>query len=47
MPNIPAMGSVWADWGVAQAEIISGKASSPKATWDAIVKAIDEKIKKG
>jgi len=47
MPNIPAMGSVWADWGVAQAEIISGKASSPKATWDAMVKAIDEKIKKG
>ena len=46
MPNIPAMGSVWADWGVAQAEIISGKASNPKATWDAMVKAIDDKIKK-
>ena len=47
MPNIPAMGSVWADWGVAQAEIISGKASDPKAIWDKMVKAVDEKIMKG
>ena len=47
MPNIPAMGSVWADWGVAEAQIISGKVSNPKATWDKAVTSINDKIKKG
>ncbi|MDO4413019.1 maltose ABC transporter substrate-binding protein [Cutibacterium sp.] len=47
MPNIPAMGSVWTDWGVAQAEIINGKASDPKATWNKAVNSINDKIKKG
>ena len=47
MPNVPAMGSVWADWGVAEAQIISGKASDSKATWDKAVKSINDKIKKG
>ncbi|MCS0499697.1 sugar ABC transporter substrate-binding protein [Protaetiibacter mangrovi] len=35
MPSIPAMGSVWQYWGVAQAAIINGE--DPKATWDKLV----------
>lgn len=35
MPAIPAMGSVWQYWGVAQAAIING--DDPKATWDKLV----------
>jgi arabinogalactan oligomer/maltooligosaccharide transport system substrate-binding protein len=32
MPSIPAMGSVWQYWGVAQAAVINGE--DPTATWD-------------
>jgi arabinogalactan oligomer/maltooligosaccharide transport system substrate-binding protein len=35
MPAIPAMGSVWQYWGVAQAAIINGE--DPAATWDKLV----------
>jgi arabinogalactan oligomer/maltooligosaccharide transport system substrate-binding protein len=35
MPAIPAMGSVWQYWGVAQAAIING--DDPTATWDKLV----------
>ncbi|MCT1459723.1 maltose ABC transporter substrate-binding protein [Aestuariimicrobium sp. p3-SID1156] len=45
MPNVPAMGSVWADWGQTQATIIGGKADDPKAAWDKMVQAIQSKIK--
>jgi arabinogalactan oligomer/maltooligosaccharide transport system substrate-binding protein len=31
MPAIPAMSSVWAYWGVAEAAIING--ADPVATW--------------
>lgn len=47
MPNIPAMGNVWSDWGVTEAEIISGKASDPKAAWQKMVAAIEKKIAQG
>ena len=45
MPNVPAMGSVWADWGQTQATIIGGKAADPKADWAKMVTAIEGKIK--
>ncbi len=45
MPNIPAMGSVWADWGTAEAQLIGGKATDATATWEKMVKTIDGKIK--
>jgi arabinogalactan oligomer/maltooligosaccharide transport system substrate-binding protein len=35
MPAIPAMGSVWAFWGVAEAAIING--ADPQATWQKLV----------
>ncbi|WP_137843096.1 extracellular solute-binding protein [Microbacterium sp. 2FI] len=35
MPAIPAMGSVWAFWGVAEAAIINGE--DPTATWQKLV----------
>lgn len=35
MPAIPAMGSVWQYWGVAQAAIINGE--DPTAAWDKLV----------
>jgi arabinogalactan oligomer/maltooligosaccharide transport system substrate-binding protein len=35
MPAIPAMGSVWAFWGVAEAAIING--ADPAATWQKLV----------
>lgn len=44
MPNVPAMGSVWADWGQTQANIIGQKAGDPKAAWAKMVTAIEGKI---
>ncbi len=40
MPSIPEMGSVWAFWGVAEANIISGKAEDPVKAWDEMVSGI-------
>ncbi|WP_402469365.1 sugar ABC transporter substrate-binding protein [Isoptericola aurantiacus] len=34
MPSIPEMGSVWAFWGVTEANIISGSAKDPAKAWD-------------
>lgn len=45
MPNVPAMGAVWTDWGQTQANIIGQKAGDPKAAWDKMVAAIQGKIK--
>lgn len=45
MPNVPAMGTVWADWGATQVQIISGKASDPAAAWAKMVTTIQGKIK--
>ncbi|NNU28439.1 sugar ABC transporter substrate-binding protein [Isoptericola sediminis] len=40
MPSIPEMGSVWAFWGVTEANIISGKADPAKA-WDKMISDIE------
>lgn len=42
MPAIPAMGSVWQYWGVAQAAIINGE--DPKATWEKLVSDVQAAI---
>ncbi|MBC7289901.1 MAG: extracellular solute-binding protein [Actinotalea sp.] len=39
MPSIPEMGSVWAFWGVTEAQIISG-AQEPVAAWEKMVSDI-------
>lgn len=44
MPNVPAMGAVWADWGQTQANIIAQKAGDPKDAWAKMVTAIEAKI---
>ncbi|MGA4508592.1 sugar ABC transporter substrate-binding protein [Propionibacteriaceae bacterium G1746] len=46
MPNVPAMGSVWADWGSTQANIIGQKAADPKAAWAQMVTKVEGLIKK-
>ena len=46
MPNIPAMNAVWEPFGIATADIISGKAA-PKARLDAAQKEIEANIAKG
>jgi len=43
MPSIPEMGSVWAFWGVTQANIISGTAE-PVAAWDKMITDIQGAI---
>ncbi|WAA65372.1 sugar ABC transporter substrate-binding protein [Microbacterium oxydans] len=43
MPAIPAMGSVWQYWGVAEAAIING--ADPKATWQKLVDDVTAAIK--
>jgi arabinogalactan oligomer/maltooligosaccharide transport system substrate-binding protein len=43
MPAIPAMGSVWAFWGVAEAAIING--ADPAATWQKLVDDVTAAIK--
>ncbi|MGO4957577.1 sugar ABC transporter substrate-binding protein [Luteococcus sp. Sow4_B9] len=44
-PNIPTMSGVWTDWGTAQAQIIGKKAADPAKTWEAMVTALNGKIK--
>ncbi|GAB2475477.1 sugar ABC transporter substrate-binding protein [Xylanimonas ulmi] len=44
MPSIPQMASVWAFWGVTQAQIISGQAADPAAAWDQMVSDIQGAI---
>ena len=43
MPDIPAMGSVWQFWGVAEAAIING--ADPKTTWQKLVDDVTAAIK--
>ena len=43
MPAIPAMGSVWEYWGVAEAAIINGE--DPTATWQKLVDDVPAAIK--
>jgi len=43
MPAIPAMGSVWQFWGVAEAAIING--ADPTATWQKLVDDVTAAIK--
>jgi len=43
MPSIPEMGSVWAFWGVTEANIISG-AAEPVAAWDKMIADIQAAI---
>jgi arabinogalactan oligomer/maltooligosaccharide transport system substrate-binding protein len=43
MPAIPAMGSVWEYWGVAEAAIINGE--DPTATWQKLVDDVTAAIK--
>jgi len=43
MPAIPAMGSVWEFWGVAEAAIING--ADPAATWQKLVEDVTAAIK--
>ncbi|WP_345751519.1 sugar ABC transporter substrate-binding protein [Microbacterium rhizophilus] len=42
MPAIPAMGSVWQYWGIAQAEIING--ADPVATWQKLASDVQAAI---
>ncbi|MCC2333575.1 sugar ABC transporter substrate-binding protein [Cellulomonas wangsupingiae] len=43
MPSIPEMGSVWAFWGVTEANILSG-AAEPVAAWDKMIADIQAAI---
>ncbi|BDZ40575.1 sugar ABC transporter substrate-binding protein [Microbacterium suwonense] len=43
MPAIPAMGSVWQFWGIAQAAIING--ADPAATWQGLTDDVSAAIK--
>jgi len=43
MPAIPAMGSVWEFWGVAEAAVISG--ADPASTWQKLVDDVTAAIK--
>ena len=43
MPAIPAMGSVWADWGNAQLTLITGE-GDPTEVWNTAVENIRAKI---
>ena len=43
MPSIPEMGSVWAFWGVTEANILSG-AAEPVAAWDKMIADIQGAI---
>ncbi|AZZ39122.1 maltose ABC transporter substrate-binding protein [Acidipropionibacterium jensenii] len=45
MPAVPAMDSVWTDWGNAQAAILSGKSADPAAAWQKMVTGLQAKIK--
>jgi arabinogalactan oligomer / maltooligosaccharide transport system substrate-binding protein len=46
MPNIPAMDSVWTDWGKVEGLILSGKATNaPAVDWQNSVDTIKNKIK--
>lgn len=43
-PAIPAMATVWAFWGTAQAQILTGQAADPAAAWDGLVSNIQAAI---
>src|SRR5690606_38843890 len=43
MPAIPAMGSVWQFWGIAEAAVING--ADPAATWSKLAADVEGAIK--
>lgn len=45
-PNIPAMDSVWSDWGSTEIAIISGK-GDPTQLWTKMAKSIQSKVSAG
>lgn len=45
MPAVPAMDSVWTDWGNAEAAILSGKSADPSSAWQKMVTGLQTKIK--
>ena len=44
MPNIPEMGGVWNDWGIAETEIVDQKTTDPAGTWDAMVSKLQAEL---
>lgn len=44
MPNVPAMGAVWTDWGQTEAAIIGQKAPDPVAAWEQMITTIQAKM---
>lgn len=44
MPAIPAMGSVWSDWGNAELQIIKGEGGAPQEIWETAAANIQTKI---
>ncbi|MHC6176351.1 sugar ABC transporter substrate-binding protein [Glutamicibacter endophyticus] len=46
MPNIPEMNAVWEFWGVAEADIITGKAKDPVKRWNDMAKQVESAISK-
>ena len=44
MPNIPEMGGVWNDWGIAATEIVDQKTTDPAGTWDAMVSKLQAEL---
>lgn len=45
MPNIPAMDSVWNDWGAVEAKLLKGESTDPAADWKAMCTSVSAKIK--
>ncbi|MGN6089652.1 MAG: sugar ABC transporter substrate-binding protein [Actinomycetales bacterium] len=45
LPKIPAMDSVWGEWGPAEAAIIQGKGGDPATVWKQMADRIRAKIK--
>ena len=45
LPAIPAMGSVWQYWGIAEASIINGE--DPVATWNKLATDVQAAIDGG
>lgn len=46
MPSIPEMDSVWAFWGVTEANIVNGTSTDPAAAWNEMVSNIQAELDK-
>jgi arabinogalactan oligomer / maltooligosaccharide transport system substrate-binding protein len=44
LPNVPAMDSVWGEWGPAEAAIVQGKGGTPATVWKNMAASIRKKI---